>query len=193
MTELSDEEMHDFLKAWKIIQEKNDKETDSFYHIATYHGMPFDKAAEGEIVDWGGYCQHGNVLFPLWHRAYCLELERALQKAVPGTALHYWDQLDGRQQSPPKDLIPSILMKDEVEIDGKTVPNPLRSFTMVNGLEGSKDSLHKKPKGYATTRYPYSGIHNPTNFAKVAKDHNKFIDEDWGKDPDIEFKNNVLR
>lgn len=28
---------------------------------------------------WGGYCHHGNVLFPVWHRAYCFAIEDALR------------------------------------------------------------------------------------------------------------------
>ena len=31
---------------------------------------------------WGGFCHHGNVLFPMWHRAYVQHLENALRTQV---------------------------------------------------------------------------------------------------------------
>ena len=43
---------------------------------------------------WGGYCNHGNVLFPTWHRAYLLRLEDAL-RSILGCAdvtLPFWDE-----------------------------------------------------------------------------------------------------
>ena len=86
---------NNFLKKWKLIQELPSTNPNSFWSIASYHGMPFkerrvppgeDKSEEdvsGTDKDkdpetWGGYCQHGNVLFLFWHRLHCLRLEQAL-------------------------------------------------------------------------------------------------------------------
>ena len=97
------EKKNDFLKAWKLIQELPPTNPNSFWSIATYHGMPFkqrrvelggdesEEDSSGTFKDedqdpktWGGYCQHGNVLFPFWHRFYCLRLEQALQSVLDG-------------------------------------------------------------------------------------------------------------
>nr|WP_230459496.1 tyrosinase family protein [Burkholderia ubonensis] len=37
----------------------------------------------GIVLLLGGYCDHGNVLLPTWHRVYPLKLEEALQ-SIPG-------------------------------------------------------------------------------------------------------------
>ena len=48
----------------------------SHFGIAGIHGMPFvpwEGAGGNRPVQgsgWGGYCTHGNVLFPTWHRPY---------------------------------------------------------------------------------------------------------------------------
>jgi len=45
-------------------------------------------------------------------------------------------------------------------LDGKEIPNPLRSFvlpaTIVDAVS-SDQSLYTKPQGYPTVRYPLSG------------------------------------
>ena len=51
--------------------------------LGGYHGEPFRGAGWGSSPYWGGYCNHGNVLFPTWHRVYVLKLEEALQ-SMPG-------------------------------------------------------------------------------------------------------------
>src|SRR5579871_2731129 len=62
----------------------------SYYQIAGIHGMPYrpwdevtdrvvrfppptKKIRDGPL--WKGYCSHGSVLFPLWHRAYLMQFE----------------------------------------------------------------------------------------------------------------------
>src|SRR6267154_1209474 len=48
----------------------------SHFGIAGIHGMPFvswEGAGGNRPVQgsgWSGYCTHGNVLFPTWHRPY---------------------------------------------------------------------------------------------------------------------------
>ena len=62
--------------------------------IGGYHGEPFRGAGWGNASYWGGYCNHGNVLFPTWHRAYLLRLEDAL-RSIPGcedVTLPFWDE-----------------------------------------------------------------------------------------------------
>jgi tyrosinase len=65
-------------RAWKGIQERDPDDSRSFFRLAGYHGQPFRGAGWGTSLYWGGYCNHGNVLFPTWHRAYLFKLEQAL-------------------------------------------------------------------------------------------------------------------
>ena len=172
---------HDFLKAWKLIQELPSSNPNSFYSIASYHGMPFkDRVVEPKEPNektklfWGGYCQHGNVLFPTWHRFYLLRLEQALQTAVPGVALHYWDETTAVSLD---EGLPSIVLQEKVTIDGEEVNNPLRNFTLPVSLTGDADSYYLKSEaGYTTKRYPYSGIINPAEAKEKTIEHNNKID-----------------
>ncbi|EGG25246.1 putative tyrosinase [Cavenderia fasciculata] len=91
--------MDDLIAAWIEIQSGQYQDKKSFFYLGGLHGEPFEYRDQVDKLDpinqytyWGGYCQHGNVLFPLWHRKYILALEEALQSAVPGVMLPFWDE-----------------------------------------------------------------------------------------------------
>jgi tyrosinase len=82
------------IRAWKGIQELPPTDPNSFFVLGGYHGEPFRGAGWGNSSFWGGYCNHGNILFPTWHRIYLCKLEKALQ-SIPGCGevmLPYWDE-----------------------------------------------------------------------------------------------------
>ncbi|KAI1171119.1 hypothetical protein F4777DRAFT_566609 [Nemania sp. FL0916] len=152
LADLSTAETDNLVKAFRAIQSLNPSDPDSYFTIAGYHGIP------GSY-----YCHHGDVLFPTWHRAYLNRLENALQNQVPGVTMPYWDQLHTLDEGTP---IPAVLT-EEVYIfaDGTTVPNPLYSFTLQEAIAddgkgdgGHQVGLYNKPAGYATVRYPFSGL-----------------------------------
>jgi tyrosinase len=55
----------------------------SFFGVGGIHGLPnvsWDGATGSIPFDptsgqWGGYCTHGSVLFPTWHRPYVMLYE----------------------------------------------------------------------------------------------------------------------
>lgn len=55
----------------------------SFFQVGGIHGLPFapwdgdDNDNDDQVGNnqWGGYCTHGSVLFPTWHRPYVLLYE----------------------------------------------------------------------------------------------------------------------
>ena len=82
--------LEDVWRAFAAIQALPPTDPDSFFVIGGLHGEPFELRPEVDSlrdVDrypyWGGWCQHGNILFPTWHRAYLLRIEDALCAAVP--------------------------------------------------------------------------------------------------------------
>ena len=79
------------MRAWKGIKELPPDDPRSFFMIGGYHGEPFRGKGEFDPNWWGGYCQHGTVLFPSWHRAYLWRLEKAgkFPKRVPIGASRY--------------------------------------------------------------------------------------------------------
>ncbi|KIM38482.1 hypothetical protein M413DRAFT_75996 [Hebeloma cylindrosporum] len=69
--------------------------TKSFFSVAGIHGLPFvtwDGATSKPFdpdVQWGGYCTHGSVLFPTWHRPYVMLYEQILQQLAATVAAKY--------------------------------------------------------------------------------------------------------
>ena len=63
------------------MQNTDEMEDKSFFAIGGIHGQPYTawNGAGGSFVQgkwsFGGYCTHGSVLFPTWHRPYLLLLE----------------------------------------------------------------------------------------------------------------------
>lgn len=157
--------LEDVIRAWKGIQELSPSDKRSFFTLGGYHGEPFtyrsavDALSSTDIYTyWGGYCNHGNVLFPTWHRVYLYKLEKALQSIVPDVTLPFWDETS---EDTVKNGIPCILTQEKFELDGEIINNPLRSFTLPLALNdnlpnGDKDYV--KPIGYETVRYPLSGL-----------------------------------
>lgn len=64
----------------------------SFFQIGGIHGLPnkpWDGAVGSQPWDpnsqWGGYCTHGSVLFPTWHRPYVMLYE--VHNPVPSSTI----------------------------------------------------------------------------------------------------------
>ena len=142
--------------------------------LGGYHGEPFRGAGWGSASYWGGYCNHGNILFPTWHRVYLLKLEEALQ-SIPGckdVTLPYWDETSDDLL---KNGIPWALTAETFELDGQKIPNPLRSFVFNKGIKDHIDGdnpNYSKPDGYETVRYPLSGLVGTEKDRAATKAHN---------------------
>jgi tyrosinase len=165
--------LEDLMRAWRGIKALPPDDDNSFFKIGGYHGEPFRGAGWGNASYWGGYCNHGNVLFPTWHRAYLVRLEEAL-RSIPGcedVTLPFWDETS---QSSKDNGVPWALTDETFPLDGAPIPNPLRSFvfnkTIKDHISGD-DPDYSKPNGYETVRYPLSGLVGPSDIEKT-KIHN---------------------
>lgn len=152
--------LEDLVRAWRGIQARKPEDTTSYFNLAGFHGEPFSGAGYGDGTYWGGYCNHGNILFPTWHRFYVLKVENALRsvEGCENVTLPYWDETDEYSLA---NGIPSILTDKTFELDGETINNPLYSFTlpgMLNDSVQADNGLYNKPAGYTTVRYPLSGL-----------------------------------
>lgn len=152
--------LEDLMRAWKGIKELDPMDPKSFYCLAGFHGEPFRGAGYGDSSYWGGYCNHGNVLFPTWHRVYLFKLEKALQsiKGCEEVMLPFWDETSDEAM---KNGIPWALTREYFELDGEKIKNPLISYTfqhIVKDSIQSDEDLYTKPVGYETVRYPLSGL-----------------------------------
>ena len=162
------------MRAWKGIKELPPTDPNSFYVIGGYHGEPFRGAGWGNASYWGGYCNHGNVLFPTWHRVYLLRLEDAL-RSIPGcedVTQPYWDEASDESAATG---VPWALTQKDFVLEDQSIPNPLRSFVFPQNIAdhiAGDNPNYSKPKGYETVRYPLSGLVGPDDLAKTEA-HNK--------------------
>jgi tyrosinase len=173
--------LEDLMRAWAGIKELPANDPHSFFMLGGYHGEPFRGAGWGNNAYWGGYCNHGNVLFPTWHRIYLVKLEEALQSIAgcEDVMLPYWDETC--EESLTKG-IPWALTVENFDLDGTTIPNPLRSFvfnkTITDNIQND-DPNYTKPIGYETVRYPLSGlVGSPTDRQATAAHNAQFPDYD---------------
>jgi len=167
--------LEDLMRAWKGIKELPPNDPRSFFVLGGYHGEPFRGAGWGTSTYWGGYCNHGNVLFPTWHRVYVLKVEEALQ-SIPGcqdVMLPYWDEASTESST---NGIPWPLTDEYFQLDGKKIANPLRFFkfplTIQDNISGDNPN-YTKPKDYETVRYPLSGLVGTPDDQKATEAHNK--------------------
>ena len=179
--------LEDLWTAWRVIKELPADNPQSFFTLGGYHGEPFRGPGLKQAEYWGGYCNHGNVLFPTWHRVYVLKLEQALQ-SVPGcqdVMLPYWDETSSESLA---NGIPWALTRKTVKVNGQTIDNPLRSFRfnadIVDGVTG-QSCVYSKPRGYETVRYPLSGLVGTPEAREVTDAHNdRFRTQDGHLDYD---------
>jgi tyrosinase len=62
------------------MQQLPQNELTSYFQIGGIHGLPYvswDAENPDPVSDngWRGYCTHGSVLFPTWHRPYMMLYE----------------------------------------------------------------------------------------------------------------------
>ncbi|MCB2378221.1 tyrosinase family protein [Hymenobacter sp. BT635] len=180
--------LDDLMRAWKGIKELDYTNLKSFFNLAGYHGEPFRGPGQTNgTLFWGGYCNHGNVLFPTWHRAHCLKIEEALQ-SIPGCAdvmLPYWDETADETLAYG---MPKALTDEFYTLDGVQIPNPLRSFTFPiaisdqvagDNVNDPNNPSYSKPAGYETVRYPLAGlVGTPTDQAATTAHNAKYPNYD---------------
>jgi len=145
----------------------------SHFSIGGIHGLPYvpwEGAGGTRPVSgsqWGGYCTHGSVLFPTWHRPYVALYEQVLQQHALDIAKTYQDQQhwtsvaqnlrapywDWATNSVPPPEVVSLTTVNITTPDGKmtSVENPLIKYTF-NPIDPSFPSPYKSWK--TTIRHP---------------------------------------
>lgn len=154
-----------FLLAFEAVQGLPADDKWSFYQIAGIHGLPHSPY-DGDEGDWdpsnpdwwGGYCQHGNPLFPTWHRPYMMLLEQSIirqaklfantlsQAQEKQAVLDIADQLripywDWASHSTRILGLPDIFTSTEITLSyawksfsTTKIPNPLKSFVLPENI-----------------------------------------------------------
>ncbi|CAG8539060.1 22035_t:CDS:2 [Gigaspora margarita] len=205
-----------FLQGLAVVQSRDATDPTSFYAVAGIHGLPYvpydllpDETIpssdwnSSETNRWGGYCHHGDILFPTWHRPYVLLLEMLVYEAardliyndkaqnypagsetdeykqeVEKLRFPYWDWAS---PSTLTNGVPSVLFDEYVFVDNPTqknvrIRNPLRAFTLPVDL----GSLTLVGDVSNPTQRPYSPDgsttpYTPKGYATVRHPDNNYI------------------
>jgi len=157
------------MSAWYGIKSLPFDDPNSFFTIAGYHGWPCAGPGCSNGTYWGGWCQHNNVLFPTWHRAYLMVLEKALKTIEPEVVMAYWDETSpkSRHEGIPKSFTqPTYSFGHNFvnsKLKGETVTNPLLSFNLPQPIVDNvidEGYNYTKLFPYETKRFPFSGLWN---------------------------------
>ncbi|CAG8657383.1 2553_t:CDS:2 [Dentiscutata erythropus] len=148
------------VQGYQALQDRPYEDMRSYYQVAGIHGLPYTaydgvtganpyNSSEFSEGRWGGYCQHGNILFPTWHIPYMMLIENLLVGEAKKIAAQYplnqrdryieaakqlrhpyWDWADEKAIKG----VPEIFMSPTIEINTpsgkKNVSNPLKSYTL---------------------------------------------------------------
>ena len=141
-----------FLQAMNAMM--NNPHTDdpwSYYAIAGIHGLPQKEYDSAPSPIGRGYCEHGTVLFPTWHRPYILLFEQAVIRAAVKIANELKDAakdkclqianslrvpyLDWESSFTAYQGLPDVFTRLTIDItyphtETTTIPNPLRSYVL---------------------------------------------------------------
>jgi tyrosinase len=173
-----------YIQALQIMETTPQPNLTSHFQISGIHGLPYvswDGAGDNvsDSDQWGGYCTHGSVLFPTWHRPYIALYEQVLQKhatdiaakytvnkdryqkAAANLRAPYWDYSSPGKAVPPEEVI-SLQQVTITGPDGKRVAvnNPLLRYRF-NPVDPSFPAPFRNFP--ATIRRPTSSNSNATD------------------------------
>ncbi|RIB29670.1 common central domain of tyrosinase-domain-containing protein [Gigaspora rosea] len=203
-----------FLQGYAEVQSRDATDPTSFYAVAGIHGLPYAPydLLPGEKIQssdwnssetdrWGGYCHHGDILFPTWHRPYISLIEVLVYEAardliyndknypagsetdeykqeVEKLRFPYWDWASPSTLS---SGVPSVLFDEYVFVDNPTqknvkIRNPLRAFTLPVDLGsltlvGDVSNPTQRPYSPDSTTTPYT----PKGYATVRHPNSDYI------------------
>lgn len=122
---LTSDQLHDLREALAALYAYPEASPHSYMTIAGIHGNPSPS-----------YCIHGYPGFLTWHRAYLLQLERALQCIHPQVMVPFWNWSSGPSTGVPAACSSSTY----VNRAGSTVTNPLYAGPLPGGGMTSRRS-----------------------------------------------------
>ncbi|CAG8572793.1 11162_t:CDS:2 [Dentiscutata heterogama] len=195
------------IQSFQALQDRPYDDMRSFYQIAGIHGLPFTaydgiegaypyRSSEFLGGRWGGYCHHGDVIFPTWHRAYALLLEGQLRTEAKEIANKYPSDQKDKYVEAAKQLrhpywdwadekaikgVPDVFITPTLEINtpnGKQkVKNPLKSYTLpVDLADPLPKGLNPNDANYTVPNVSYIPF-TPKGYQTVRHPNNKNVDQ----------------
>ncbi|KAJ7190769.1 photo-regulated tyrosinase [Mycena pura] len=168
-----------YIQALAAMSQDNQSDLTSFFQIGGIHGLPYIQwggSGGKEPVDgsWGGYCTHGSMLFPTWHRPYVALFEQVLQlhaaeiaktykvdqdrwvKAAANLRAPYWDWASNTVP-PPEVIADTTVTITRPDGTRGSVPNPLFGYQF-HPIDKSFPEPYSQ--WHSTLRHPTTGGRN---------------------------------
>ncbi|CAG8701000.1 15865_t:CDS:2, partial [Dentiscutata erythropus] len=198
----------------------SDIDPTSFYAVASIHGLPYEPfdflpTEDIKTTEWnpsesnrpGGYCHHGDVLFPTWHRPYVLLIEMLICQSAKTIAANYPDDKKAAYQKAAEQLrfpywdwaspttlasgMPSFLYEETLEVvtpDGtdSSFRNPLRAYTLPRDLGSLSlvgDSANPTKRPYIPD--PGITVFTPKGYSTVRHPNTNYASDDNAASLDI--------
>ncbi|KAG0650056.1 Polyphenol oxidase 1 [Hyphodiscus hymeniophilus] len=137
-----------YIQSLIAMQSASTSDRASWYQYAGIHGRPYipwDNVQQGKGTPLIGYCTHGSVLFPTWHRPLLAGLEQILAGHAQSIAATYPLSVRSQYQTaatnfrlPYWDWATNATIPDVVSSQHVTVNTPTGSQTLTNPLWGYK-------------------------------------------------------
>ncbi|KAF0384961.1 Di-copper centre-containing protein [Gigaspora margarita] len=198
------------VQSYQAIFDRPYEDMRSFYQIAGIHGLPYS-AYDGVKGDheyhndtdwaqgrWGGYCHHGDVLFPPWHRPYMMLIESQLISEAKKIASQYpdnekekyvdaanqlrhpyWDWADLKAMNGVPEFFTSLEIELNTPKGKKNVTNPLKRYHLPVSLS------YPLPDGQNPNDAPNYTLpsmdfnpYTPAGYPTVRHPNSKYEDQD---------------
>ncbi|KAL9102921.1 MAG: hypothetical protein Q9163_001981 [Psora crenata] len=161
-----------YLLSLQQFQEDNQADLLSYFQVSGIHGRPYIPWDGVQGFYQAGYCTHGSILFPSWHRAYVALFEQIIWSNAQQIAATYPNMSRSQYQAAAQTLripywdwavnatMPSLLNQPMVSINTpsgvKDTRNPLLTYAFhpqpsTSDFPPSDGAISKYPN---TVRYP---------------------------------------
>ncbi|KAI0925031.1 hypothetical protein AcW2_005732 [Taiwanofungus camphoratus] len=158
-----------YIQALEMLSKRKVDNLLSFFNIGGIHGLPFQRWGESggdkPAAEWGGYCTHGSVIFPTWHRPYVALFEQELYDCAAEIAKEYqsseWIMAAANLRAPYWDWASDISLPGEVTSETviiitpggqKEIKNPLAQYLFHS--DDPTDTFGDFKDWPSTLRYP---------------------------------------
>ncbi|KAH8656637.1 hypothetical protein BGZ60DRAFT_145468 [Tricladium varicosporioides] len=166
-----------YIQAMNTLMKTDEKTLTSWFSIAGIHGRPYTTwdGVDAKSGLGGGYCPHGNSLFPTWHRPYLALIEQIMaghaqeiaktykskdyETAADNLRIPYWDWAATPYGIPDMMTWPTI--KINTATGAKNVTNPMYRYEFTRSPEPA-DVFPNKPGPDADAEDVFLGAQKTT-------------------------------
>ncbi|KAG8791689.1 hypothetical protein FRC12_008387 [Ceratobasidium sp. 428] len=167
-----------FILSWKEIRKPGyQPQAAQFAQIGGIHGMPYarwpgdpDQSPQSVRGTWLGYCNHGSIMFPNWHRPYLLLLEQAICEVAHGIAGKFASQVPSEATqwiSAARELRLPFWDWTHSRTNTQGLPEVLTTPKLELKMPGGGKKTHENILSYYEFHQPIDGFNNRLEYKSI--------------------------